>query len=353
MKVEKQKNFLIRFAYLALVLGLVYIVIKYIVPEVLPLILALFVALLLKGPIDKISESKKKKRSLVSIIALLIFYAIVVVVIGLLGSQLFSLIKDIINALPDFYSGTVEPFLVDIAEHILIVFPEIESDVQGLIDYITNWVTSFITNTSNSIVSVAGNVVAKVPSIITNVIFMIIASFFFTIYYHDITNFIFRQIPEDKAVESRLLKGNVVGTILKYIKSYAILMGITFCELSIGMILLGVSNPLAVAAITALVDILPVLGTGTILIPWGIIALFSGDFKTGLGMVILYVVITVVRQSVEPKVVGKQIGLHPVLTLVCVFIGGKLFGLLGVFLLPITAAVIKQLHDDGKLHWFK
>ena len=71
MKVEKQKNFLIRFAYLALVLGLVYIVIKYIVPEVLPLILALFVALLLKGPIDKISESKKKKRSLVSIIALL------------------------------------------------------------------------------------------------------------------------------------------------------------------------------------------------------------------------------------------------------------------------------------------
>lgn len=353
MKIEKQKNFLIQFAFLALVLGLSYVAIKYVVPAVLPLILALLIALILKGPVDNISEKKNKKRSTVSIIALIIFYAILVVVIILLGSQLFSLIKDIINALPGFYDNYVQPFLVDVAEHILVIFPEIESDVQGVIDSITTTFTSFISNASESIVSGVGGMVSKVPTIVTNLIFMIIASFFFTIYYHDITDFIFRQLPEDKAVESRHLKGSVVGTIWKYVQSYAILMFVTFVELSIGMTIMGISNPLAVSAIIAIVDILPVLGVGTVLIPWSLIGFITRDFKIGIGMLILYGIITVVRQSLEPKVVGKQIGLHPAATLVCVFIGGKLFGLLGVFVLPITAAVIKQLHEDGKLHWFK
>ena len=353
MKIEKQKNFLIRFIFLTVVLGLVYIGVQYVLPAVLPLALALLIAVALKNPIKKISESKKWNRTLVSIVMLIIFYAIFTLLIGVLASQFISFIRNFITTLPDLYINRIEPFLIDIGEKILVLFPQIAQDVEGLLTQIINSTTTFITNATELIVSGVGSIVTKVPSLIANSMFTIIASFFFTIYYHDITDFFFRQLPEDKAVESRLLKGNVVGTVWKYIKSYAILMSITFVELSIGLVILRVNNPLAVSAIIALIDILPVLGVGTVLIPWAIISLFTSDFIRAIGLFVLYAIITIVRQSLEPKVIGNQIGIHPVVTLAAVYIGGRLFGILGVFLLPISLAVIKQLHDDGKLNWFK
>ena len=271
----------------------------------------------------------------------------------MLASQLLALIKDGINIIPNIYTDTIEPIINNLAEQILRLFPEMASNVEEVTKYITNSISSFISNASTSIVSGAGSVVAKVPTLLINSVFTIIASFFFTIYYHDITDFIFAQLPEDKAVQSRKFKGSVVVTVLQYIKSYAILMFITFIELTIGMILLRVGNPLAVSAIIAVVDILPILGVGTVLIPWSIISFIASDFKMGIGLLVLYAIITIVRQSLEPKIVGGQIGLHPVVTLVSIFVGGKLFGILGVFLLPIAAVMVKKLHEDGSLNWFK
>lgn len=353
MKVEKRKNFLINFCYLAILLGLIYIGVKYLVPAILPIVLALLIAVILKGPIGKISRSKNISRGLTSVMLLIVFYAFFTILIILLVSQLLSLIQSGITVVPDVYLDKIEPIFNKIAEDILVMFPEIASDVEGVTRYITNSISTFINNASTSIVAGIGTLVAKIPSLLVNALFTLIASFFFTIYYHDITNFIFRQLPKDMAIRSRELKGSVIGTILDYVKSYAILMLVTFIELSIGIIILGIDNPLAVSAIISIVDILPVLGVGTVLIPWSIIGFVSNNFKIGIGMLVLYGIITIVRQSLEPRIIGQQIGLHPVVTLVSIYVGGQLFGLLGVFLLPITIVMIKKLHDDGTLNWFK
>lgn len=353
MKVEKRRNFLINFCYFALILGLIYLTVNYLLPAILPIIIALIIALVFKGPISKISKLKNTNRALVSVIVLTVFYTILLAVIVLLTSQLLSFIKDVINILPSFYINMAEPFLYDTGESILNTFPEIARDVEEVTKYITDSLSSFVFNASEAVALGLGSLVTRIPSFIVNAFFTAIASFFFTIYYHDITEFTFRQLPEDKAIESRHLKSDVIGTIWKYAKSYAKIMSFTFIELTIGLIILRIPNALAVSAIISLVDILPILGVGTVLIPWSITGFIIGNYKIGFGILILYIIITVIRQSIEPKIIGDQIGLHPVVTLVCIFTGGTLFGLLGVFFLPISAAVVKKLHDDGKLNWVK
>ena len=111
MNLEKQKKFLIKFAYLTVILGLGYVAIKYLVPALLPFVIGMIIAVIFKGPIGKISNRFKINRSLVSVFVLIIFYAVFAVVLLLLGSQLLSLGEDGIAKIPGFYPNTIEPFL--------------------------------------------------------------------------------------------------------------------------------------------------------------------------------------------------------------------------------------------------
>ena len=94
---------------------------------------------------------------------------------------------------------------------------------------------------------------------------------------------------------------------------------------------------------------MPVLGTGTILIPWGVVNLLLGNFPLGIGLLVLYAIITIVRQTLEPRVVGNQIGLYPLVTLMCMFVGSYLFGIVGLFGVPIAVTIMVQLHRSGDL----
>ena len=122
----------------------------------------------------------------------------------------------------------------------------------------------------------------------------------------------------------------LVGTLLICIRSYALIMSITFLELSIGLTLIGVEHSIPTALCIALFDILPVLGTGGIMIPWTVISLLQGRYALGVGLAVVYLAVTVIRNILEPKIVGGQLGLHPVVTLAGMFIGAQLFGIIGL-----------------------
>lgn len=353
MKVEKRRNFLINLAFFAIILGLAYIGVKYLVPALMPFVIGLVIAVSFKGLIDKLSNRFKVKRSYISIIVLIVFYAVFALLILLIGDQLISLIQGNVYKLPAFYRNTLEPFFLDVAHRFLENFPDIEYDLDGLLEQFSTTIYSYISSATSTVLSWLANLATRIPALIVNSVFTIVSSFFFTIDYHDITEFVFRQLPEEKAIQARGIKGNVIVTIWKYIKSYALLMSLTFVELTIGMIILGIPNPFAISALVSIIDILPVLGTGTVLIPWSILGFFLGNYKIGIGMILLYLIITAVRQTLEPRVIGQQIGLHPVVTLISIFVGGKLFGIVGIFLLPITVTIIKQMHDEGIIHWVK
>ena len=149
------------------------------------------------------------------------------------------------------------------------------------------------------------------------------------------------------------IKEYVVGTLWVCIRSYALIMSITFVELSILLTLVGVNHPVLVAFGTACFDILPVLGTGGIMIPWALITLLQGNLFLGLKLLGVYVIVTVVRNIIEPKIVGSQLGLHPVVTLCSMFVGVQLFGVIGLFGFPIGLSLLRYLNDHGVIKIFK
>ena len=130
-------------------------------------------------------------------------------------------------------------------------------------------------------------------------------------------------------------------------------MSITFIELSIGLTLIGVENSIIIALLISIFDILPILGTGGIMIPWAIISLLTNNIGLGISLAIIYLIITIIRNIIEPKIVGKELGLHPLVTLVSMFIGGNVAGLIGLFGFPILLSLFVHLNNVGVINILK
>lgn len=154
----------------------------------------------------------------------------------------------------------------------------------------------------------------------------------------------------------RFFDGAVVrflSTVYGILRAYGVLLAMTFLELAAGFFLMRLPYALLAAALIALVDILPVFGTGTILVPWGLFDCFFGNFKNGLCILVLYGIIAAVRQIAEPKIMGDAMGLHPLATLAAMYAGLTLCGLAGLFGFPLLFVIIKKLYDDGLFSFAK
>lgn len=168
--------------------------------------------------------------------------------------------------------------------------------------------------------------------------------------FDNLKHFFKLQIPQKYRIQVTNTWDTFGKTLLQMLRSYLLIMFITFVELSIGLVLLKVDYAILLAAIISLVDILPVIGTGTILIPWGLISLIMGQTGFGIAILVLYVVITVIRNILEPRIIGKRIGLHPLVTLIFMYLGLHVMGIVGMFVFPLAVILLKDLQSAGKIH---
>lgn len=353
MDIQKQKNFIIRLTYILVIIGLIFAVLKYVIPVFIPFIIGFFISLLLKPAINYITEKGNIKRNKVSIIVLIIFYSIFFILIGLFGVKIFTSIKEIFNNLPGFYINTVEPILKEGVVWLRKTVPQADTWLSNGFQSMNDSILSFVKSMSSTVVKAIVSVAGGIPSFFIKFLFTIVSSFFFTIDYYKITRFILRQFSEKNQNIIINIKKNGIDTIFKFIRAYAILITITFIELSIGLSILKISNSILIAALIAIIDILPILGTGGILLPWAIISIITGNIGLAIGLVSLYLLILIIRQVLEPKIVGNQIGLHPIVTLICMFVGAQLLGFIGLFLLPILVTILKKMNDEGVIRIFK
>lgn len=374
-KVMKRRNSIINVAYILMLLGLTYVAFKYLLGVVAPFLIAFLVAVCLQRPLRKIDKKTKGKGHTLSSIALVvlliaIFTGPVILILILVGKQianfvsyLMSLMSDIpalLNTLEDTILNLIN-FLPDsiyasVSESIIKTFNDLQSDfnLSSLnIDF-----KSIFSTVSSSITGVY-SVVKGVPGALIGIVIGIIACIFFTKDYNQIVGFIKLQLPDGKKNILTDIKQVFSKTILKMIRAYAIIMSITFGEIFIGLSILnliGVMNNsyvVMIAIAIAIFDILPVAGSGGILIPWALISLLTGNVPKAIGIIVIYVVISIIRQYIEPKVVGSSLGVHPIVTLAGLYFGLKLFGVLGMFIVPIGVMTIKAFNDSGRIHLYK
>ena len=349
-KTKERRIFIINVLYYALAAAILYYSVKYALGWVLPFIIGFLVALMVKPGIRFLYRKLKVPQKVSAIILVLLFYAIVGFLLFLVGAKLILILQDIFNSLPDMYDLYLAPQITDL----IIQFKELTERLDPSIAQLIQNATSSIVDSSGSLVSglstkVLGylsTTVISLPSVLLFILFAIISSVFFAMDFSKITGYITGMLPEKMQERMTTLRAMAADLGTKYIKSYAIIISITFIELSIGLLILGVDNAIGLAALIAFIDLLPVLGTGAVIIPWILITLIMGNYGLTIGLAVLYVVIIVVRNIMEPRLVGRQIGIHPLAMLASMYVGLQIFGFIGIFVLPLVLLVVKGFHEN-------
>ncbi len=354
---EKYKKFLLTFAYYGVIAALVFIVIRYAMPMLAPFIIGAAIAYFLRFPIRWLNRKLKLPYNAAAVLTVLLFFATIGTLLALAGIKAVNWLISSINLLPTMYTTHALPFFEEVTRNLEQIFrgldPEVITTLENLGQQLLESAGSLISSLSGTAVSALSGAASSLPGLFLNLVLMIITAFFIAIDYESLKTFFLRQISAEAKALLWEIKSYVGGTLWVCIRSYAIIMTLTFVELSIGLSIVKVEHAVVVALLISIFDILPVLGTGGVMIPWTILAAIQGDLKLSLGLLIIYVAITVIRNIVEPKIVGGQLGLHPIVTLSSMFVGVQLFGIIGLFGFPIGLSLLRHLNDHGVIKILK
>ena len=353
MGMNEKRNFIINTLFYFIILVLVVVGCKYVLPFLIPFLIAFCIAHILRGPIKFFHEKLRLKYSASAVIFVSLFYFVIGGFIALLGLGIFSWCQSFFSELPGLYETYAKEFITTTAEKVEKLIMQINQN-EALIDQINKIegqllgaVGEVVSKLSMAVVGGASDFAKSVPAFFIKLVLMIISTFFIAIDYDKIVGFIHKQIGTKASSLISEIKKYVFGTVFVCIKSYAIIMCITFVELSILLSIIGVENSIIIAFCISLFDILPVFGTGGIMIPWGIITLIMGDITMGILLLGVYLLVTVIRNIIEPHIVGGELGLHPVVTLVSMFIGVNVAGVIGLFGFPIGLSLLMHLNKKG------
>ena len=357
MSMEKRKKFIINFLYFAIIIALAVFVLQFALTLLFPFVAALFIAYILRRPVHFISERTLLSKKAAAILTVLLFYGTIGTFLVLGSIRALSYIVDLIPRLPEMYLEYMNPVLLELfrelEEAIRQMDPTILDTVDSLWGQLMESLRGLVMNLSLTGMEAVSGMASSFPVLFIKMLLMVISTFFIAMDYDRLASFCMRQLDGGARDLVLQIKEYVVGTLFVCIRSYALIMSITFIELSVGFTIIGVKNSILIALSIAIFDILPVLGTGGIMIPWAVISAILGDYPMAIKLFVVYLIVTIVRNIIEPKIVGSQIGLHPVVTLVCMFAGVQLFGVVGLFGFPIGLSLLLYLNRTGAVHIFK
>jgi sporulation integral membrane protein YtvI len=194
---------------------------------------------------------------------------------------------------------------------------------------------------------------AKAPAALLFAVTAVIGTYFLSASYPQVKLFLSRQLSENVRAKAGRVKVLLRTTIGRYFRAQLIMTAIVFVFLGVAFALLKINYALLLSLLTAVIDALPVLGTGTVLIPWALYELLTGNVGLGLGLGITYAVVTVLRSCIQAKLLGDQLGLHPLSTLLAIYVGYSFAGVWGMIIFPILAITVKQLNDAGLVKLWK
>ena len=338
---DPKLTFLIRCAYGAVWLALIWLMVRYVLVWLLPFLIALALAALLEPAVVLCRRRLHLRRGFTATVLSLVVLGTVAAGLVLLAMVLLRQVCELSGRLPGYLEAL--PRWTELvrgrAQQLCAACPE------GL----RSWLESMGQRCLRAVTAAA----AALPQAVLFCATTLLAVLFTAGSYPRIWAFLRRQLPEDRLRQARGVKADLLVTLGKWCKAQCILLGVTFCELLAGLLLLRQGYALLLAAMIAVIDALPVFGTGTVLVPWGALCLLTGNVPKGLGLLALYGVISLVRSVLEPKIMAAQVDLPPLAALAAMYVGFCAFGVAGMVLCPMALLFVKQLHDSGWLRLWK
>lgn len=353
---EKRKRFIVNAVFYAMIGIIVFLACQYILPALMPFILAFLVAALIQIPVKKIGGESRRKRRIAAIIFCCLFYLFFFLSVIFFGMKLLQGAGDIVTSAPAVYNDRILPVLGQAADRIEIVAASVDAglsqNIEEMFRDFTQNVGQYITDLSVKAVKILSGGAAKIPGAVVTLVVTVVATFFMALEFDSMTGFVKKRIPAEREHVAEEAADYVKNLIFIYLKAYSFLFLLTFLELFLGFLVLRIPYAPVLALAIAIFDILPVLGTGGILLPWAAVLCLMGNVPLAIGLLVLYIIITVIRNTLEPKIVGKQIGLPPLAALVSMFAGLKVFGIVGMVAVPVALSVIINLEKNGMIQIF-
>ncbi len=339
MDQQAKKQFLVNFLYVAIISVLTVLISRFLLLRMFPFLLSIIVAGLSQKPAIFLSKRTGIKKPYCAVLLSAGIYLGVGAGLVFLVYRLIIYSVGLIDFLPDFFSS-LKSIIQSVEGWLAEYFPqEYKLSLSGVLENISKSLTDFLTNTVKAIVT-------SLPSFLLSSVVALVSACYISKDFDGLSKFAKSLCSE--AFYNRFLRIKAIfsKSVLKIIKGYFLLMLITFAELWLGLSVLGIKNSYLWALLIAFIDFLPVLGTGAVMVPWAVYSALTGNTGLAISLAILYVIIIIVRNFCEPKIVSGQMGINPLFILFSMYLGLKLFGGVGLIILPIILIVTIKYYKE-------
>lgn len=346
MERNSKKNFIIDVLYAALVIGIVILASYAVIRFLLPFVLGVIVALCVQKPANMLARKSRFSKGTYAAIFSFLLYLIFAAIVCFLVYRVILAAIDFVNYSPHFFEN-IEEKANKIGQKYSSIFERVPKEMRV-------WVKTLTAEALQNIVASVGAwitdavrlIIRKTPLFLISGIVTLVATCYIAKDFDKLKRFVKSVVGKPVAQKTAKIKKILVDSILKMLKGYLILSSITFVQLFVGFMILKIEKPFVLAAVISIVDLFPVLGTGTVIIPWAIIQALAGNYLVSVGLAVIYIITVLVRNFLEPKIIGKQLDVNALFTLLTMFLGLKLLGVPGLLLFPIIFIVAVQYYKN-------
>ncbi|WP_044640878.1 sporulation integral membrane protein YtvI [Risungbinella massiliensis] len=334
-----------------------YFGLSFSIPLLYPFLIGWLIAILIEPIISWMERKTRMPRWLAITILLVLLLSLLFTFLVALVSEIIVELANLAEQLPSFLNDTgdtlVQDFIIDnhdlkktidTVQAYLAKYPQQQQGIQDSIQQNIQLLTERITTWITDIFSTIGDFLSNLPYLLTVAVFITLGTFFISLDWPRLKKDTITFLPDRISVTVRTVAKDLRKALFGFIRAQLTLVSITGSIMLVGLLILQVEYAFTIALLTLFVDLLPYFGVGSVMVPWIIYSLILGNYKLAIGLGVIYLIILVVRQVIEPKLVASNVGLDPLLTLVALFVGLRLIGVLGLILGPVVTVIVVVLH---------
>ncbi|MCQ2424052.1 MAG: sporulation integral membrane protein YtvI [Clostridia bacterium] len=346
MKTETLVRFAAGAVCAAAAAAAVWLAVRYALGILLPFLLAFLLAIPVRAAADWFERKTGFHSAAGRLLLLLALTALTVILVVRCGGRIVDEAGEFAEnaaaylASPDNLLRQAADKLDEVVSRIL---PRSGGIGGAVYDAFSSFFSAVLGEITSAAATRAGNVIGALPGFLLSLFTGLVALFYFTLDYERVRWIFARFVPVSRRESVSRFRAAVQTAAAGYAKAYGLIFLITFAEVLLGLTVLRCRYAILLSLLIAAVDILPVLGVGTVLVPWSAVCFLADDYKRGIGLLVLFAVTTVVREFIEPKLLGKCIGLHPLAALFAVYAGFRLAGIAGMILFPVGIYFLRAL----------
>lgn len=316
----------------------------------MPFVLGLVVAWIFNRPIRYFQKKWGAPRKVLSLACLLVSFALLGGVLVGFGYAVVGQVRSLAQnweGLWDSTMATVNAVTGALEDWLKPLPPTVYNQAAGLLDGLVDWLGQAVPSLLGDMAGRAGTFAMSLPSFFISLVIFVMAAYFITADYPRLCAMATARMPDEVRDFFRRVKKTAVTAFGGYVKAQLILSFIIFWILLAGFALIGQSYALLLALALAVLDFIPIIGSGTVMVPWAVVDIFLKDYRHAIELMVIWGVVALFRRISEPKVVGDQTGLPPITSLLCIFVGMRLGGVLGMVFAPVVYMVFLNLARGG------